>query len=82
VDGEEVHWTRRMDWAGMSVFVLALAVGVSVVVVVAVEISNPGHGGTVMVSALTTVLGAMVGAVSTYVGLYRRHPSARHRDEE
>ena len=77
---ERVHWSQRIDWAGLSVFVLATAVGIAVVVVVTAEMTDPGRAQeTGLAHALTVVLGAMVGAVSTYVGLYRRTPHARHR---
>ena len=81
-DVDERHWSQRVDWAGLSVFVLAAAVGIAVVVVVSAEITDPGRASEPLAHALTVILGAMVGAVSTYVGLYRRAPAARHRREE
>jgi hypothetical protein len=81
-DEDKVPVLRRVDWAGLSVFVLSLAVGVTVLVVAIAEVDRPvGQGGGVLASAMTAILGAMVGAVSTYAGLGRGH-RPRHRRED
>jgi hypothetical protein len=83
IPGRNVRPDRHIDWAGLSVFVLSLAVGVTVVVVAIAELmwdEQPDSG--ILASAITAVLGAMVGAVSTYAGLGRRSLRELNRQQQ
>lgn len=77
------HWWTTVDWTGASAFVLAVGVAVSLVVgfIGAIQYETISPQGAEL---LSTLGGAVVGAVATYLGVGRREQMRRsdHRSED
>lgn len=61
------------DWRGLTAFVLAVGVSIALVAgMLAAELTN-GPLTTEEVGLLSTLSGAVIGAVATYLGTHQRH---------
>ena len=62
---------RAGGWAGIIAFVLALGVSVALAASLIIIALDPKPVDTDLIAVLTTIAGAAVGAVGTYLGLAR-----------
>ena len=68
------------DWTGRIVFVLALGVSITLVAGILIAGLSPGAITSEEVSFLSTLGGAIIGAIATYLGV-RRGTDAEHTDD-
>jgi hypothetical protein len=74
-----VRWWEKIDWPGACAFVLAFGVAVTLIVGMAgaaVQDSPISEQGA---SLLSTLGGAAIGAIATYLGLARQQQQQSHR---
>jgi hypothetical protein len=67
---------RNRDFAGLAAVVLALGVVLAVVIATAGAAISHREFSPDETTLLSTVLGAAIGAVATYLGTHGRHPEA------
>jgi hypothetical protein len=65
------------EWAGLIAFVLALGVAVSLVLDIAIIAFHGGDISGANANLLSTLFGASIGVVGTYIGAHGRHGSRR-----
>jgi hypothetical protein len=68
------------EWAGLIAFTLALGVSVSLVIDIAIVAIHGGDISGANANLLSTLFGASIGVVGTYIGAHGRH-GARRSDE-
>jgi hypothetical protein len=61
------------EWAGLIAFVLALGVAVSLVLDIAIVAIHGGEISGANANLLSTLFGASIGVVGTYIGAHGRH---------
>ena len=62
------------DWAGLAAFVLAAGVVIAIIVAIAGAAISHREFSADETTLLSTVLGAAIGAVATYLGTHGRSP--------
>jgi purine-cytosine permease-like protein len=75
-------WWERVDWAGAVAFILAVGVSLSLVLGFAGATFQSKTISAAGANLLSTLAGAVVGAVATYLGIGRREQAAHDREEE
>jgi hypothetical protein len=68
-----------VDWSGMAAFVLSIGVVLFLVAGAALLAIDPRELSPDEATLLSTVLGAVVGAIATYLGMHR---ATRNHDEK
>lgn len=81
------HWYEILDWPGIVAFVLAMGLSISLVLGFAGVARSPADVSPEGANLLSTIAGAAVGAVATYLGVGRREQARReifgqHRSEQ
>lgn len=59
-----------MKWAGLVAVIIAAGVAASVVIIAVAIFEAPGHLNPDEATLLSTILGAAVGAIATYLGTH------------
>jgi hypothetical protein len=72
-------WFERMDWAGACAFCLALGVGISMVVAIVGVVTQDQVVSEQGAQFLSTLFGAAIGALATYLGMARQQQQAAQR---
>jgi hypothetical protein len=62
---------KDLNWHGLAAIILALGASISITLLSTLELINDGHITAEEATLLSTALGAVVGAVATYLGLGR-----------
>jgi hypothetical protein len=73
---------RDPNWVGRIAFILALSIGVSLCAAIIIVALTPSPLDTAFGSVITTLAGAAVGAVATYLGTNGRLPAAEPDEPE
>ena len=59
---------KRLDWHGIIAVILAIGAIATVIILAIQETQHAGHLSADEVTLLSTVLGAIIGAVATFLG--------------
>lgn len=70
------------EWAGLIAFTLAIGVAVSLIVDIATVAIHGGDISGANANLLSTLFGASIGVVGTYIGAHGRHGSRRSDEPE
>ena len=65
---EKTPWWTHVDWPGAIAFVLAVGIACSMVLAICGEVFNREAIGQQGATILSTIFGAAIGAVATYLG--------------
>lgn len=76
-------WTQgAVDWPGLVVFVLAAGIAASLVIaMLAIALSASHDVSAQQATLLSTIFGAAIGAVATYIGTTRGSPALNRRTD-
>lgn len=83
-DGRVRDWIHG-EWAGLIAFVLALGVSLSMVIALVGAVLSKGSISSEKASLLSTLYGAAIGVIGTYIGAHgrgARRSSDRSREED